>query len=144
MKLTEHFTLDEMTQSQEALRKGLDNTPSQAVIENLKMTAYHMEKVRELLGKPIFISSGYRSPAVNVAVGGSLKSHHCQGYAVDFKCNSFGTPLDICRKIMASDLKYDQLIYEGTWVHISFAPSMRRENLHAHFKNGKASYTALN
>ena len=143
MKLTEHFSLDELTFSPEAVRKGLDNTPSQAVIENLKMTAYNMEKVRDLLGKPIHVNSGFRSPAVNVAVGGTLKSAHIEGHAVDFICPAFGTPRDICRVIMGSNLKYDKLIYEGTWVHISFAPSMRRENLQAHFKNGKATYTAL-
>ena len=143
MNLTPHFTLEEMTFSLEAIRKGLDNTPTPTILENLKMTAFNMEKVRELLGKPIHVTSGFRSPAVNVAVGGTLKSHHCQGYAVDFVCTGFGTPLEICRAIMKSDIKYDQLIYEGTWVHLSFAPSMRRENLNAHFKNGKAIYSAL-
>lgn len=143
MNLSEHFTLDEMTFSPEAIRKGLDNTPNATQLEALKTTAQGMEKVRALLGKPIRVTSGFRSPAVNVAVGGNLKSHHCQGYAVDFICSGFGTPLEICKAIMKSDIKYDQLIYEGTWVHLSFAPSMRRENLQAHFKNGKATYSAL-
>lgn len=143
MNLTPHFTLEELTESQYAMRRGLDNTPNNTVIENLKMTAHYMEKVRALLDKPIMITSGYRSPAVNVGIGGSLRSAHCLGYAVDFRCHAYGTPLEICRAIMKSDIKYDQLIYEGTWVHLSFAPSMRRENLQAHFKNGKATYLAL-
>ena len=144
MKLSEHFTLDEMTFSETAIRKGLDNTPpNDTIMANLKQTALQMEKVRALLNNPIKVNSAFRSPAVNVAIGGSLKSHHCLGYAVDFICPKFGTPKEICSAIMKSDIQYDQLIYEGTWVHISFAPSMRRENLQAHFKNGKATYTKI-
>lgn len=143
MNLTPHFTLEEMIFSPEALRKGLDNTPSQIITDNLKMTAFNMEKVRELLGNPIHVTSGFRSPAVNVSVGGTLKSAHCQGYAVDFVCPTFGTPLEICRAIMKSDIKYDQLIFEGTWVHIAFTPTNRRQNLKAIFSNGKATYQAL-
>lgn len=144
MNLTEHFTLEELTFSDYAVRKGLDNTPqNDAVLANLKVLAQGLEKVRALLNKPVKINSGFRSPAVNVAIGGTLKSHHCLGLAADFVCPSFGTPREICSAIMRSDIQYDQLIYEGTWVHLSFAPSMRRQNLHAHFKNGKATYTAL-
>lgn len=143
MNLTEHFTLEEMTFSPEAVRKGFDNTPSPAIQENLKVTAQGMEKVRALLNKPIHINSGYRSPAVNIAVGGTLKSAHCQGYAADFICLSFGSPLEICRAIMKSDIMYDQLIYEGTWVHIAFTPTNRRQNLKAIFNNGKATYQTL-
>lgn len=144
MKLSEHFTLDEFTFSETAVRKGLDNTPpNDAIMSNLRLLASNMEKVRALLNNPIKVNSAFRSPAVNVAIGGSMKSHHCLGYAIDFTCPKFGTPREICSAIMKSDIQYDQLIYEGTWVHLSFAPSMRRENLQAHFKNGKATYSAL-
>lgn len=143
-KLSAHFTLEELTLSQEALRKGLDNTPSPAITQNLTTVAQGLEKVRAVLDDhPISISSGYRSPAVNVAVGGSLKSAHCQGFAADFTCDGFGTPLEICRAIMKSDIAYDQLIFEGSWVHLSFAPTMRQENLKANFKFGKATYSTL-
>jgi hypothetical protein len=87
-----------------------------------------MEKVRTILGdKPILISSGYRSPQVNAAVGGSVNSQHMSGMAVDFSCPGFGTPLAICKELEPhmKELGIDQLIHEyDTWVHLglSLAP----------------------
>lgn len=142
MKLTQHFNLAEFTQSQTATRKGIDNTPNSVVINNLTIVAANMETVRTLLNNlPIAISSGYRSPALNKAVGGSKTSAHVDGWACDFICPAFGTPVQIVDKLKDSDLKFDQIIEEGTWVHISFAPTRRRQVLKATFKNGKASYT---
>lgn len=135
MKLTDHFWLSEFTESQTATRKGIDNTPTPAIIENLKHTAHHMEMVRALLGsKPIFVSSGYRCPELNAAIGGSQASQHMTGEAVDFVCRSFGDPHDVALKIADTPtIGFDQLIYEGTWVHISFLsprqPKPRREIL---------------
>src|SRR5438067_12868629 len=119
-QLSQFFTLEEMTLSQTAARLGLDNTPSSSTLSNLSMTANHMDFVRALLGgKPITVSSGYRSPAVNQAVGGAHDSAHMTGYAVDFICPGFGTPLEICRYLAAQPtLNFDQVIQEGTWVHI--------------------------
>jgi zinc D-Ala-D-Ala carboxypeptidase len=121
-ELTPHFTLEEFTDSQTAARQGIPNAPPAHELENLKRTAEVMEKVRTLLGdKPILISSGYRSPKVNAAVGGSKNSAHISGLAVDFSCPSFGTPLAICRKLEPHmrELTVDQLIHEyGTWVHL--------------------------
>lgn len=136
MKLTPHFTLEEFT----VTSKPLDNTPSKEMVEVLRTTAFYMERVRELLGNvAIKVNSAYRSQAVNKAVGGSKASAHTLGYAVDF--TAYGhTPLTIANTLAKSDLKFDQLIYEGTWVHISFDPKMRREILTAKFKNGKATY----
>lgn len=143
-KLSENFTLEELTYSETAERLGIDNTPSPAVLENLKLTASKMEEVREVLGgEPIFISSGYRGPTLNRFIGGSTNSAHKTGYAVDFKCPGFGTPEQITRCIQLSGIKYDQLIYEGTWVHISFGPELRQQTLTATFKNGKASYSTF-
>lgn len=133
--------LSEFTESDTAERLGIANTPTQNALANLKKTAEGMQLIRDLLGKPIFITSGYRSPTLNRAIGGSTSSHHCFGYAVDFKCPNFGIPYEITKKIIASDIKYDQIIFEGTWVHISFAPSMRMQKLTATFKNGKATYS---
>jgi len=141
MKLSIHFTLEELTHSQTADRKGLDNTPNAVALNNLTITACNLEKVRELLGHPIIISSGYRSPAVNRAVGGVATSAHTQGWAVDFICPAFGTPKQIVDAIKAAGVKVDQCIEEGTWVHISFAPTYRNQFLKATFKNGKATYT---
>lgn len=127
--LSPNFTLEELTLSQTASRLGLDNTPPPEVLEHLKSTAVRMEAVRALLMRPILVSSGYRSQQVNAAVGGVANSAHCQGWAVDFICPTFGDPFHICAAIAASPMEYDQVIQEGTWVHISFAPEMRKQCL---------------
>ncbi len=121
MQLTPHFSLAELT----VTKQKIDNTPSKEVIEVLRTTAFYMEKVREILGNvPITINSGYRSPDVNRVVGGTSNSSHTYGYAVDF--TAYGhTPLTISNILSKSNLKFDQLIYEKTWVHISFDPRMR-------------------
>lgn len=126
-QLTPHFTLAEMTDSQTAARKGLHNVPAMGTPEraNLERTAQTMEEVRTILGdKPILISSGFRAPAVNAAVGGSKSSAHMSGLAVDFSCPGFGTPLQICKALEPHmrKLGIDQLIHEyGTWVHLGLA-----------------------
>jgi hypothetical protein len=121
MQLTPHFSLAELTTT----NTKLDNTPSKEVIEVLRTTAFYMEKVREILGNvAITINSGYRSTDVNRQVGGTSNSSHTYGYAVDF--TAYGhTPLTISNILSKSNLKFDQLIYEKTWVHISFDPRMR-------------------
>jgi zinc D-Ala-D-Ala carboxypeptidase len=121
MQLTPHFSLTELT----ITNQKIDNTPSKEVIEVLRTTAFYMEKVREILGNvAITINSGYRSPDVNRQVGGTSNSSHTYGYAVDF--TAYGhTPLTISNILSKSNLKFDQLIYEKTWVHISFDPRMR-------------------
>lgn len=141
IKLSDHFTLEELTFSQTAGRKNIDNKPSLEKVAHLTRLAYCMEQVRALLGGPIRITSGYRSPALNAAIGGSKTSAHMNGYAADFVCPSFGSPLEIALTIAASSIKFDQCIQEGTWVHISFDPAMRREVLTAHFHQGEAYYT---
>jgi len=141
MKLTEHFTLAELTQSSTALRTGIKNIPSPNTIGNLKILCEGLEQIRALLGSPLFITSGYRSPTLNRFIGGSANSAHCLGFAADFKCPQFGDPVDIVAAIKASGIKYDQCINEGFWVHVSFAPELRQQTLSALFDNkGKASY----
>ena len=134
MQLTPHFSLAELTTT----KQKIDNTPSKEIVEVLRTTAFYMEKVRELLGNvAITINSGYRSPDVNRAVGGTSNSSHTYGYAVDF--TAYGhTPLTICNILAKSNLKFDQLIYEKTWVHISFDPRMRGNILTL---KGKGKYT---
>ena len=142
MKLSEHFSLDEFTASETALRKGIDNTPPPAVTEKLRMLAATLEQVRSLLGNNfIRISSGYRSKELNRAIGSGDSSAHVLGYAVDFTCPIFGTPKEVANEIAKSAIKFDQLIYEGTWIHLSVDPRNRREVLTATFKNGKAYYS---
>ena len=142
MSLSEHFSLDELTASQTATRQGIKNTPSPAVVENLRMLAALLEQVRTLLGShSIHISSGYRSLALNRHIGSNDTSAHIRGYAADFTCPAFGTPIEAAKEIAESNLKFDQLIYEGTWIHISCDPQNRRQLLTARFKDGHTYYT---
>lgn len=132
--LTPHFSLEELCATQ---HRGVRNTPSELVIDNLQDTAKRMEKVRYALDDNVItVSSGYRSPALNRLVGGVSKSAHLTGHAVDFNCFRFGTPLEVCRAIANASIPFDQLIEEGTWVHISFAPAMRGEILTKRAKGG--------
>ena len=148
--MTEHFSLNELTASQEATRHGINNKPSEKVVENLRMLATLLEQVRTLLGdRSIHISSGYRSLALNRHIGSNDTSAHVRGYAADFTCPSFGTPLEVTKKIAGSNLKFDQLILEGVsqskpegvWVHISCDPKNRRQLLTARFEHGHTYYT---
>lgn len=131
-QLTPNFTLEEMTDSQTAARQGIPNVPPIGSPEraNLTRTAEVMEQVRTFLGdKPILISSGYRSPQVNAAVGGSKSSAHMSGLAVDFSCPGFGTPLAICKHLHShmKALGIDQLIHEyDTWVHLGLTAGAPR------------------
>jgi zinc D-Ala-D-Ala carboxypeptidase len=133
MKISEHFTLEELYFSETAARLGLDNTPGPIIITNLSLVAAVMEKIRTLLGDSfIAVHSGYRSPQVNEAVGGVANSAHCFGLACDFVCPDFGTPYKIALAILRSDIEYDQLILEYGWVHVGLAQKAtlsRRESL---------------
>jgi len=133
MNLTNNFTLEELVFSQAAERSNgkLSNIPPRGMLNILIKTAEHMEEVRSALdNNPIIVSSGYRSPAVNAAVGGSINSQHMKGEAVDFTCPKFGSPEDIVRKIISSNIVYDQLILEfRSWVHISFSDRNRKQAL---------------
>ncbi len=133
MNLTVNFTLEDLTYSATAERLGLDNTPTAAVLANLRLVAAVMERIRALVGgKPIVVHSGYRSAQVNQAVGGVETSAHCRGLACDFVCPSFGTPIEVALAIFKSDIEYDQLILEYGWVHVGLAQEgsvFRREAL---------------
>jgi zinc D-Ala-D-Ala carboxypeptidase len=132
MRLSEHFTLDELTVSETAERMGIDNDPPDDIIPNLRALAVALEMVREALGdRPVVVTSGYRSPVLNRIVGGSRESAHLQGYAADFTCPGFGSPLDVCRAVVAAGrIPYDQLIHEfGRWVHLSVDPRWRGQVL---------------
>lgn len=133
--LSPHFTLAEFTASATARRLGLSNAPSPQHRANLAQTAAGMEQVRKILGdKPIQVTNAYRAPAVNKAVGGVANSDHCLGWAVDFKCPSFGDPFQVAMALSRSKLVYDQLIHErkpdgAWWVHLSFNPRRRQQDL---------------
>ena len=130
MILSEHFTLQEATVSQTAARMGIDNQPDAAMIDALRHTAQFMEHVRDILGKPITVTSWYRCPdlervVAGIAPGRPLSGHHPLGAAVDFICPGYGSPLEIASRLstMTAALAIGQLIYEfGSWVHISRLP----------------------
>jgi hypothetical protein len=127
-RLSRHFTLEELTASQTAARRGIDNTPPAAVVRNLRRLAALLERIRRLLGGvPIRVSSGYRCRALNAAVGGARASAHMAGLAADFTAPGYGSVLQVARRIAASSLRYDQLIHEyGAWVHIGLAAPRRK------------------
>jgi hypothetical protein len=123
MQLTEHFSLEELIASEFAARQGIDNTPADGLLANLRALAGGLERVRTALGgKPIHVNSGYRCSALNTAIGGAGNSMHIQGLAADILCPQFGQPLAVCRAIVAAGLETDQIIHEfGRWCHVAFA-----------------------
>lgn len=128
--LSAHFTLDEAILSQTAARLGIPNDPDLNTVRNMKQAALGMELVRlELGGLPININSWYRSQDLNHAVGSKPTSDHITGFAIDFTCPKYGSPEKIVRAIKASNIQYQQLIWEfASWVHISFN-GMKRQTL---------------
>ena len=135
MNLTKHFTLEELTISTMARKAKLDNTLPDSLLPNMKRSAELLEQVRTLLNKPIFVHSGYRSPAVNKAVGGKTNppSQHTQALAVDFVCPQFGTPEDICRTIEKSNLIFGKVILEyNSWVHIQVGTERKVLTINEH------------
>ena len=125
MKLSPNFTLEELTVSDYAARNGLDNTPENDHLLNLRRLAAFLESLRALLGKPISVNSAYRSPEVNAAIRGSKTSQHCHGTAADIRVSGM-VPDQVVKKILSSTLPYDQVIREfsdpvrgGGWTHVS-------------------------
>jgi len=141
MKLSEHFTLEEMTFSQTAVRKGIDNTPDATVIRNLtNLCEYILEPIRKGTGKPIRVSSGYRSPKLNKAIGGAKTSQHIEGRAADIVAIGMSVQ-ELYEWIRDSRIVYDQLIQEfDSWVHISYSTMSRMDRLIATKVNGKTVY----
>jgi len=123
MNLSEHFNLDEMTDSQTAVRLSIDEqfSPPESIKQNLTDLCIHvLEPIRTLTESPIRISSGFRCERLNEAIGGAKTSQHVKGQAVDFTCKDF-TVEELYTIIKQSDILFDQLIQEfGRWVHISY------------------------
>jgi len=151
MKLSEHLDLAEVTRSETAKRKGISNEPTPEHLENFKKLAQNIfEPIRKHFGVPIHISSGYRSKALNTAIGGSLTSQHCSGEAIDIDMDgsSNGVTNKMVFEFIKANLNFDQLIWEfGTkdapdWVHVSFETSgkQRKQILRAIKSGGKTAY----
>ena len=145
MKLTEHFTLEELTASNTAKAKHIDNNPPEDIVANLKALCENvLEPLRNIYGKPMQISSGYRSPALNKAVGGASTSQHCKGMAADLDCGSVSANKALWNIVHEHKLDFDQCIDESnySWVHISYRPdgTNRHQSLRMVKKNGKSTY----
>ena len=147
MKISQHLTLAELIRSESAKRLGISNMPTAEHIENLKQLAENIfEPIRKHFGSPIYISSGYRSQALNASIpNSSVKSQHSKGQAIDIDMD--GTKIKNSEIFMyAKTLPFDQLIWEfGTkdnpdWVHISYSTLHRRQILYATKINGKTTY----
>lgn len=125
MQLTKHFTLAELTASTTAQRLGLNNTAPPEIVPRLTLTAEMLERIRSTLGVPVIVTSGYRAPAVNRAVGGVTSSDHTQGHAADIVAPGYGTATQVARTLapLVSVLGIGQIILEGVkgkqWVHVS-------------------------
>jgi uncharacterized protein YcbK (DUF882 family) len=140
MLLSANFSMEELTASQVATRWGIDNKPDANATQNLVTLAQMLEKIRVLVGAPVRISSGYRCTILNQRVGGSPMIDHTRGLAADIIVSGVH-PKDLARMIAVSALKFDQVIYEGSWVHVGLGPRMRNELLTATFENGVAHYS---
>lgn len=139
IQLSPNFYLTEFTNSDQADRLGIVNAPDPLATQNLFKTAALMEQVRSLLGsKVISVSSGFRCMELNTAIGSGPTSQHLTGEACDFNCFSFGTAKQVAQKIADSKIEFGQLIYEGSWVHISTPTEQhKRQVMTAVFKKGE-------
>ena len=137
MQLTPHFTLWELSQSEYATRRGINNDATVLAKQNLLRLCIHvLEPVRELLGVPLHINSGYRNELVNSAIGGSKKSAHVEGRAADFV--PVGMDLQVAfDRIRDSSIMFDQVILEcDAWLHIAVAPERSVPRLQALLASG--------
>ena len=151
MKLTENFSLVELTKSQTAERKGIDNTPSTEHQENLKRLCESiLQRVRDHFNRVVSVSSGYRSEALCLAIGSKTTSQHAKGQAADFEI--FGISNKELADYIHFNLNYDQLILEywkkgepnSGWVHCSYSEgNNRKQYLRAYKDNGKTKYAPI-
>ena len=148
MKLTNNFTLEELTKSETALRHNLDNTPTDDIVANLRILAEKvLQPVREHYAKGVKVNSGYRAPEVNAAVGGSKTSDHCKGMAADIEIP--GLPNAELAQWIEANLEFTQVILEfytqgvpdSGWVHVSYDPkNLKKQSLTAVKREGKTVY----
>ena len=129
LKLSKNFYLKEFVISQVAERHGYRNEPNEKQIENLRLLCVNvLQPLREIIGVPVFINSGFRSFDVNAAVGGKFNSQHLEGKAADFVVPSMNL-VDVFN-IILQKLLFDQLIYEfGKWIHVSWNSETNRKDV---------------
>ena len=130
MQLTEHFTLSEFVRSETATNRHIDNTPTPEVIDNLRALCRNvLEPARVAFGAPIYITSGYRCPALNKAVGGKPTSQHLRGEAADLQVRGVENLRKLYNVIKSRGM-FDQLLFESNgatkWIHVSYKASGNR------------------
>jgi len=154
MQISKHLSLAEVSRSETAKRKGINNTPTGEHLENFKKLAENVfEKIREHFGVPIHISSGYRSNELNKAIGGSATSQHCSGEAIDIDMDgsAHGVTNAQVFNYIKDNLQFDQLIWEfgndtnPDWVHVSYESTgkQRKQILKAVKSGGKTAYIPM-
>ena len=141
MKLTKNFSLGEMTKSQTALRRGIDNTPTPDKLDPLILLCQKvLQPVRDHFDRPVTITSGYRSPELCAAIGSKITSQHTKGQAADFEVPGVSN-MEVAKWI-ADNCEFDQLILEcytggnTGWIHCSYVHEPRKELLTYDRENG--------
>ena len=150
--ISKHISYKEATRSNTAIRRGIDNIPDVEELENMKLIAEKVfEPLRKWVGGPIKINSFYRSPELNVAIGGSKKSQHCHGQAIDID-DTYGHRSNASMfKHIRYNMDYDQIIWEfgddknPAWVHVSYVSEEKNRHrcLQAYKENGKTKYKVI-
>ena len=130
MRLSKNFTLSELTRSGTALRKGIENSPTDKHLVDIQLMITNLiQPIRDGLG-PVRVTSGYRSPRLNRSIGGSRKSQHCKGQALDLQFWQDGRMINekIYDFVIKSELKFDQMIneFDFSWIHLSYNPKHNR------------------
>jgi zinc D-Ala-D-Ala carboxypeptidase len=144
-KITKNFSLQEFTKSHKAETMGIHNEPNEQELQNLKMLCkYVLQPLRDAIKRPMIITSGYRSAALNQAIGGARGSQHTLGQAADFITANLSEAFSHIRR----NLIFDQVIWEnhpkGAWIHVSYKHgSNRQQALFASFLKGRAEYILL-
>ena len=151
MQLSENFSLLELTKSQTATRKGINNAPSPEHQENLKLLCTHiLQPVRDRFERVVSVSSGYRSEELCLAIGSKITSQHAKGQAADFEI--YGLSNQELANFIKENLDYDQLILEywtpespnNGWVHCSYKVNVnRKQYLRAYKNEGKTKYEQI-
>lgn len=138
MRLSQNFTLEELSLSDWAARHGVVNTPGPEEVENLRLLcAMILQPMRDILGRPIVVTSGYRSPETNAGIGSNPDSQHTKGQAADIHVPGMTIP-ELFHFIVEKEFPYDQLIEEfERWVHVSYVPNGRGDRLLMRWENGQ-------
>jgi len=139
MKLSKNFALSEITHSNTAKRLGIDNEPTETHLQNMQHLIDNLiQPLRDSIG-PIRISSGYRNPSLNRAIGGSSSSQHCKGQALDLQFWQKGKMMNelIYEWVLDSGLEFDQMIneFDFAWIHISLKDKDNRKQVLEAYKN---------